>query len=177
MLITVFLQDSSNDNERPPISQRQFCKQTLLPSFLQPSPSPLDAIGAPKADAVELSFDDCSSGLSGQPLRSSVDLPPYSDLLCICHMDIVRPRDYPTWKRFVGIIFPAPHAAPNTKAILPQLLIRTTFLGIRTRIPTLLKTSSNPFVTTQGFLFSCPFRTQPYTVWLPLCKTSFHYWT
>jgi len=50
--------------------------------------------------------------------------------------------------------------------ILSQLLIRTTFsVGIRTRIPALLlKMPSTPFVTTQNFPFSCPFRIQYYTV-------------
>lgn len=47
------------------------------------------------------------STLGGQPLRSSVDLPPYFGPLCICRMDVIGPRDYPTRKRIVGTIFPA----------------------------------------------------------------------
>jgi hypothetical protein len=56
--------DSGNNNEKPPPSQRQVRKQTLLPSFLQPSPSPLDAIGEPKPYIFVLSSDDRSSGPS-----------------------------------------------------------------------------------------------------------------
>jgi len=56
--------DSGDNNEKPPPSQRQSRKQTLPPSFLQPSTSPLDAIGAPKPDIVGLSSDDYSSGPS-----------------------------------------------------------------------------------------------------------------
>ena len=39
-----------------------------------------------------------NSTFSGQPLHSSVGLLPYFDPLCICHMDAVGPRDYPTRK-------------------------------------------------------------------------------
>jgi hypothetical protein len=60
---------SSEDGDgNPPPSQRQFRKQTLPPSFLQPSPSPSDAVGALNPDIIELSSDDCSSGPS-QPIR------------------------------------------------------------------------------------------------------------
>jgi len=41
---------SEDGNGTTPPSQRQFRKQTLPTSFLQPSPSPLDAIGAPNPD-------------------------------------------------------------------------------------------------------------------------------
>lgn len=53
-------EDGGNNNEKPPPSQRHFRKQTLPPSFFQPSPSPLEAAN----DIIELSSDDCSSGPS-----------------------------------------------------------------------------------------------------------------
>ena len=58
-------EDGDSNNDKPPHSQRQFRKQTLPPSFLQPSPSPLDTR---EEDVIELSSNDCSSGPS-QPVR------------------------------------------------------------------------------------------------------------
>ena len=57
-------EDGNNNNEKPHPSHPQFRKQTLPPSFLQPLPSPLDAIGMPNPDIIDLSSDDCSSGPS-----------------------------------------------------------------------------------------------------------------